>query len=160
MQVVVDNTVLSNFGLVGALDILRTGCRGEAFTTRFVIDEFRAGQQIGKLPAANMEWLRLIELTDEEQRLFHRLRNRLGAGEASCLAVAIQRHLPLLTDDLLARKMAMHEGVRLSGTIGILVSLVEASAIPLSEANRLLAEMIEAGYFAPFAKLDALVNVK
>jgi len=160
VPMVIDSTVLSNFALVGAVDLLATACSGGGITTSFVITELQNGQRLGKLPPLDMSWLQVVALTTEENECSQRLRGRLGAGEASCLAVAMQRRLPLLTDDLVARKIAMREGVCLSGTIGVLVGLVDSAVIPLHVANELLGKMIRVGYFASFRKIDHLVGLE
>jgi len=89
MPTVVDNTVLSNFALVDALDLLREALPPGAATTRFVLDEFRDGQDLGRLPAGGVTWLNVLELGEKDTSAFARFRARLGAGEASCLAIAV-----------------------------------------------------------------------
>ena len=77
--------------------------------------------------------------------------------EASCLSLAIHRNYDLLTDDLDTRQLAAREGVSVSGTVGVLVSLVKESVISLKEGNRILKAFIDTGYFSPVETLDDLV---
>ena len=158
MPTVIDTTVISNFALANALELLKEADIPGAVTTRSVLDELERGQELGRLPPGDLSWLAVVDLDEAETQLFTEIRARLGAGEASCLAVALKRGAPLLTDDLLARKMARRQGVVLSGTIGVMVGLVESSRLSLSDGNAVLAKMIEAGYFAPFSQLDEFIE--
>ena len=81
----------------------------------------------------------------------------LDPGEASCLALAISRGLILVTDDLAARQLAQERDVPLTGTVGILLALVRDGALSLTEANAILAEMIERRYRSPVDRLDELI---
>lgn len=48
----------------------------------------------------------------------------LEAGEAECLAVAVIRQARFFSDDLAARRLAQAKQIPLSGTIGLLLSLI------------------------------------
>ena len=71
--------------------------------------------------------------------------------------MAVTRGLVLATDDLAARRRATQRGVRLTGTIGILVRLAREGHLPLNEANRILTQMIALRYRSPVASLDDLI---
>ena len=157
-MILVDNTVLSNFALAGSLQCLRLFCRGRGLTTEEVFEEFRAGATQGLFADTDLTWLRRTRLhSAPERRLFQQCAVRLGAGESSCLAVAIQRRHSLLTDDMDARKIALREGVSLSGSVGVLVAQVRREILDLAEANEVLQAMIASGYYSPVEKLDGLI---
>ncbi len=103
-------------------------------------------------------WLRILVPTSAAE---HRLRSEfdqlLDLGEASCLAFAISRRLTLVTDDLAARRLAGQRGVSLTGTLGILVTLVRDSVFPLKDANAMLAVMIQRRYRSPVDSLDDFI---
>jgi len=163
-----DTTVLSNFAAVGRLDLLRERYRGRAFTTLDVADELRKGVKAGytylELALADIDpedqenWIRvLVPQSRSEHRLRARFDDRLDAGEASCLALAATRKLTLVTDDKAARQAAKNQAVPVAGTVGILIQLVRSSALSLSEANALLAELIQQRYRSPVDRLDEFV---
>jgi predicted nucleic acid-binding protein len=165
---VFDTTVLSNFAAVGRLDLLRDRYHGRAFTTLDVADELRKGVNAGYAylelvlvdvePADQESWIRmLVPQSTSERRLRARFDERLDAGEASCLALAVTRKLTLVTDDKAARQLARTQSVPVAGTVGILIQLVRNSALSLSEANALLADMLLQRYRAPVDRLDELV---
>lgn len=79
---------------------------------------------------------------------------RLGTGEASCLAIAMRRKYDLLSDDMAVRKIALREGIRLSGSIGVLIDLIRKDRIRLETGNKILRDFIVCGYFSPVDRLN------
>jgi len=57
------------------------------------------------------------------------LRANLGAGEAEAIVLAIERQLPILLDDLPARKMALNLNLSPIGSLGILARCKQARLI-------------------------------
>ncbi len=98
-MILIDNTVLSNFALVDELPLLKDYCRDKGAITSYVFAEFEQGVNQGLFSDVNLDWLKKLVLDSlEEKSLFVNLSKRLGAGEASCLAIAIHRKYDLLTD--------------------------------------------------------------
>lgn len=168
LSLVFDNTVLSNFAAGDRISLLEQLYRGRAYTTLMVVDEIQNGLHAGYQHLQSVEevlnpphptgWLHVLPLESAaEQASYIELTTSLGAGEASCLAVAIAHGLVLATDDLAARRAATQRNVRLTGTIGILIRLVREGHLPLAEANNILAQMIALRYRAPVDRLDDLV---
>jgi predicted nucleic acid-binding protein len=88
---------------------------------------------------------------------YQRLLSRLNAGEAACLAMALNRNCRILTDDRDAREFARHLKIPLSGTLGVLVRLVDIGFINLDDADALLSQMMVVGYRSPVPSLRDLV---
>ena len=167
-EYIFDTTVLSNLAAVGRLDLLEERYRKMALATVEVSDELRKGVQAGygyledvlkQIQAISPSgWLRIVA---PESPAEHQLRGEfdllLDPGEASCLALAISRGLILVTDDLAARQLAQERGVPLTGTVGILLALVRDGVLSLTEANGILAKMIERRYRSPVDRLDDLI---
>lgn len=156
MMLLLDNTVLSNFALVDRIDLLVEALGSQVATTPQVIAEFNDGTAIGRLPETKLDWLEVIDLEAEEEALFQELLNRVNAGEAACLAVAFQRNGRILTDDRDARKLAAQLKIPISGTLGILLRLVQANALSFSAGNEILGRMVSRGYRSPVQKLEEL----
>lgn len=156
MILLVDNTVLSNFALVGRVDLLPLALGDSVATPTQVVIEFQDGITRGRLPETRLEWLKVLELLSEELDLYSEYLKRVNAGEAACLAVAAHRNGRVLTDDRDARKLAAQMKIPISGTLGVLLRLVQIKELALSEANSLLKQMIAEGYRAPVEKLDDL----
>lgn len=155
-MVLLDNTVLSNFALVGRFDLVHLALGDQAAAPTHVLQEYNNGVMKGILPNADWGWLKVIQLTSKETRLFNQHLSRVNSGEAACLAVAAVRNGLVFTDDRDARKLAAQLKVPVSGTIGILIRLHTLGIISLSEANQLLSQMIAKGYRSPIEKLEDL----
>jgi predicted nucleic acid-binding protein len=156
--VVLDNTVLTNFALVDRTDLVMRLWPTTACTTPSVLDEYRSGVASGLVSADAWADLTVVTMTEEETALAAGFSTRLGAGERSCLAVAVCRRGLLASDDLDARRIAQQQNVPLTGTIGILTGCVRRGSLSREEANNLLAEMIALGYHSPFDTLDRLIE--
>lgn len=158
MTLIVNTTVLSNFALVQRPELIRIGCPEEVVTAAQVMEEIRRGVDRQVLPACDWDWLPVCTLdTPEEVRVFEQIHRRLGQGEAACLAVAISRGFTFLSDDTDARRWGNRAGIPVSGTIGILVQLVQSGILTLDEGNALLTEMRQQGYYAPIERLHGLL---
>ena len=158
MITLLDNTVLSNFSLVGRTELIQQALGETAASTQQVMLEFQAGMELGRLPETDLNWLELLALSSTEQPLYEQLLDRLNAGEASCLAIAVQRNAIVLTDDQDARKLAAQMQVATSGTLGILLRMIKIGHLTLEEANSLLSQMVAHGYRSPVETLGNLLD--
>jgi len=158
-----DTTLLSNFAQVRRPDLLRAALGPDAATTPAILAELHAGESLGLVPACDWIWLQVLEPTDtysvlscDERRLAAELARQLDPGEAECLAVALSRDCRFLSDDFAARRMAELKSLAVSGTLGVLARLIEASLLSLAEADDLLVQMIDHGYRSPVRSLESL----
>ena len=156
MIALLDNTVLSNFTAIERSDLVRVALGADAATSEAAWAELQAGIRIGKLPSQSWSWLPILSLTEAETPLYHLLLERLNAGEASCLAIAAARGCRVFTDDRDARELAARWRIPISGTLGILMRLVDVKALSPAVGDALLAGMIAAGYRCPVASLQEL----
>ena len=157
-MILVDTTVLSNFVLAGVSLLLREFCGSQGGTTQQVLAEFERGVQQAVLPATALPWLRMVGLQQaRDQALFSQLQTRLGAGEASCLALICSNRQRFLSDDMKARRIARAMGVPVSGSVGVLLTLIRARRLTCAEGNSILKAFIAYGYFAPVQRLDDLL---
>jgi predicted nucleic acid-binding protein len=147
-----DTTVLSNFAHVERCDLLSLTLP-DALSTPQVLAELRRGEAEGRLPASDWAWLTIVSLTADEMARFEHIRLTLNDGEASCIAVAIERGGVLYTDDRDARRYARRLGLSVSGTLGVLALLVEGQYLTVPQADALLRAMINFGYYAPVSSL-------
>ena len=158
MTVLLDNTVISNFSIVQRPALVRVAFVEQIGTTEQAFQEMLDGIALGKIHACDWDWLNLILLTPGEQTQFDILREHLGRGEASCLAVAQERGYRLASDDKDARRVARQLGISLTGTIGVLAILVRQGLISLAEGDRFLHEMVAAGYRSPLTTLGDVLS--
>lgn len=153
-----DTTVLSNFGHVRRSDLVYVFALANAATTTSVLREYGVAVAAGLLPGDLWKDLPVITLSSEEERLASSLPAVLGAGERTCIAVAIERRGVLATDDSDARKVARRFGISITGTLGLLIQAVRIGRASLPEANELLLRMIQSGYHSPVTDLAPYVS--
>lgn len=169
MPVLIDTTIVSNFTAVGRLDLVRAAL-GTALLAASVHAEVQRGIERGFVFLRDVEsqlfpiredgWIHLTDLdSDAEREHYARLLGPLHPGEAAALAIAAHRGLTFATDDRAARERAVQEGVELTGTLGILLQLVEGGSLTVDEANELLGLMItRARYRSPVTDLRSLLG--
>jgi predicted nucleic acid-binding protein len=153
-----DNTVLTNLALVGRSDLASRLWPTNAYTTPSVRKEHEAGAESGLLAPETWAELPAVTLTPDEVAFANGLPPRLGAGERTCLAVAIHRQGLLVSDDLDARRAAREHNVPTAGTLGILIRCVQLGYLEPDQADGLLAEMIALGYRSPVDSLMQLLE--
>jgi predicted nucleic acid-binding protein len=146
-----DNSAISNFAVVGRMDILRERYEGRLAVTREVLLEAERGPCPEALRRAVQEgWveLRPIYADSREYEVFVELRNKgFGLGEASLIAAcSVGGTWVFVSDDLDARREAGRRGVGVVGTYGILAREVAEGKMGLADGNGLLRRMIEAGF--------------
>lgn len=78
----------------------------------------------------------------------------LGRGESEAIALAFSSGVPLLIDDLKARKAAKSLGCQISGTIGVLVKMERIGLI--SSAYDEMLKLKRMGFRVKSSLLDAL----
>ena len=117
--VIADASCLIVLTKIGELEVLQR-LYGAVLTTPIVAAEF------GKpLP----EWLRLESARDAQRQ--RELDTRLDAGESSAIALALEKPGSLIIlDDYKARQVADRLGVRLTGTLGMLIRAKKAGIVP------------------------------
>lgn len=154
--VLLDNTVLSNFANIQQPMLIKMALGDTVSTVQEVIDELKVGVEKGAIPDVNWAWLPILSMTHDEQATYRALLRRLNRGEAACLAVAFARGGRVLTDDRDARKIAVEMQIPISGTLGILVRLVDLGLLSVKEADQHLKKMIDTDYFSP---VDSLTEI-
>lgn len=157
MTALLDNTVLSNFARIGKTHLLEMAFDGAASTTEQAMTEFQNGIATGKLPETDLSWLAVLSLQEKERSVYQKLRSRLDAGEAACLAWAYGRKSIVFTDDRDARETASQMQIPVSGTLGVLLRLIDLRVLTLVQADAILNEMIALGYRSPLSTLASLV---
>jgi len=157
-MILIDNTVLSNFAIIRQAEAIQLAFDEQIGTTNQVYKELRAGEDLNRIPIVSWDWLVVIDLDDGELPQFVQLKQHLGRGEASCLAIASQRNWKIATDDKDARKWAIRLHIPHTGTLGVLGLLIKQNHLTLAQGNGWLSQMIDAGYRSPMKTLDRLVQ--
>jgi predicted nucleic acid-binding protein len=159
-EVLFDCCVLSNFALSDFFHIIKKLYANSSYVTNFVTAENLRGILGGhnKLVRVNEAikegWLKEIALKSEKEKaLFETLSVSLGFGEASCIAVAKTRGYVFACDDRAARREADLLGVKLTGTIGLIIKAVKKKVLSSHEADVILNRMIANGFYSPIKSI-------
>jgi predicted nucleic acid-binding protein len=148
--VVTDTSVLINFLKIDRMDLVGSHPAG-FLATDHVRDEIsdRYPAQIERYAAAiKAGWVSEEEVVDPaEVALFGRLTAtpRLGPGECSAIAVALNRHYSLAIDDGRAIRHALREAgltgypMTILRTQDVIVELIRANVLTISQADELKA---------------------
>ena len=75
-----------------------------------------------------------------------RLRTLLDPGEAEALALARQRHLPLIVDEKTGRRVARMMGIPVLGVVGVLLLTVQREILDPESAKQILVNAKERGF--------------
>lgn len=141
--VVVDATVVIHLANAGRVDLLGAMTRWEFVVPDQVVEEIARPDQAQALERAlQAGHLRRESSTDpNEITLYADLSERMGRGEAACLAMAATRGWMLASDDrgrafrrLVRERIGDH---RLIDTFGIVAAARAQGAIPDAEARRI-----------------------
>lgn len=152
MSVLADTTVLNNFAQIRRTDLLRSAYP-DLSAPLAVWSELELGVRRGLVPACDWSWLKILDLTEREQARAGEIGQDLGAGEAACIAAAVDRGFLLLSDDWEARALGRSLGLEVSGSLGVLDHLVLKQILSLEEADALLEEMVTRGFRSPYRSL-------
>ncbi|WP_330630943.1 twitching motility protein PilT [Halocatena halophila] len=79
----------------------------------------------------------------------------LDPGEAQAFALADVHNGQLLTDDGDARRFSKEQGVRVIGSVGVLLGAIDAGSITEATADEWLSQWIdEIGYYVPYKSIS------
>lgn len=154
---VLDATVLSNFAYLDAVSrlsilprpIVVPAVRAEIETA------VEAHPFLQNAAAAISDSIPVVTVSNGASELRDGFLDRLDGGEAESLAVAELNNGLLATDDATARSVARDRGVRVTGTIGVLIELVAEDILEEKTADAWLKRVIdENDYRAPFRDLS------
>jgi predicted nucleic acid-binding protein len=163
-EILFDCCVLSNFALSDSFHLIKKLYANSSYVTTFVVAENLRGILVGnnKLASVNVSikegWLREIAMKSEKERsLFETLSLSLGFGEASSIAIAKTRGYVFACDDRAARREADLLGVKLTGTLGILIKAIKKKGINVRDADVVLGSMITNGFYSPIKSVIELL---
>jgi predicted nucleic acid-binding protein len=128
---VVDSTCLIGLENIGHLDLLP-----------HLFEPVHAPPEVEREFGSSPEWLK-IEIPSNTA-LVQALKVTVDDGEAEAIALAVEHQWRIVIDDLKARDLAQRMGLRIIGTVGLLVRAKRAGLLPW--INPLLNELSEKGF--------------
>lgn len=143
MKVISNSTALVHLSATGRLNLLRE-LFGEIHIPEEVYREVVI-LGVGKPGAAEVQaadWIRTHAITN--RLALAMLSATLGIGEAACIVLAVEKGADLvILDDRQARLQAQAQGLRITGTIGILLMAAKQGRLDFREA---LDELLATGF--------------
>jgi predicted nucleic acid-binding protein len=86
------------------------------------------------------------------------LKNVLDLGESEAIALALELALPLIIDEKKGRKIAMREGIKIIGLLGIVYLNIKKGNISEKEAKDFLEDAIAHGYRISTCLIDEMFS--
>lgn len=114
---VVDSTCLIGLENIGHLDLLPR-----------LFEPVHAPPEVEREFGSSPEWLRIERPSN--LALVRALKVTADDGEAEAIALAVERQWRIVLDDLKARDLAQRMGLRIIGTVGLLVRAKRAGMVP------------------------------
>ncbi len=156
-MIISNATPLIAFSRIGRLDLLRETVAQDLVIPVAVaseISDYESGEQ-GGIDLARETWITTRSVEDEQQvRL---LLPTLDRGEAEVIALGLERKARLvLIDELIGRKVAESLGLRISGSVGILIKAKQLGEI--EAVKPLLDRMVRKGMYYSRRFRDAVLR--
>lgn len=159
-----DTVSLLNLADGDLLDYVEVMYGTQACVPYAVVEEILAGVPIhaNAVLCANslqreIPFPRIIPTNESIPNLLAQLNLPLGAGEATAIVITYQLTATLVSDDRKARQIAKQLGIAVTGTLGVLVKLVQMDIITVEQANHALDIMRSSGFFSPVRTIDELI---
>jgi len=150
-EVVSNTTPLLSFIKLNRLDILKKVYK-EIFIPEAVYHELEKGKDKYYRNISDESWIKIVKVKNKS--LIKQLEKDLDKGEAEAIALSIEISADLLLiDEKLGRKKAQEKGIKITGTIGVLLKAKKRGIV--KEVRPLIYELIEKGnyYKESFVKL-------
>ena len=156
-MIVSNATPLIAFSRIGRLDVLRETIAEPLVIPAAVageISDYESGEP-GSIDLERETWIRVQSVREEQQvRL---LLPTLDRGEAEVIALGLEQQARLLLiDELIGRKVAESLGLRITGTVGILIRAKQLGEIEAIRPH--LEHMVREGMYFSQRFRDAVLR--
>lgn len=121
MIVVADSSILIALSAIGQLDLLLARFPGGIAVPPAVWDEVvgKGGERSGAREVGSKDWIRVEHPSN--RALVQTLRSWLDSGESEAIALAYEKQTSVLLDEREGRRRAQWLGLKVLGTVGLLV---------------------------------------
>lgn len=156
MKVIINATPLIHLGKLGKLNLL-TQLYSNIITTREVKNEVLTKNypEYSVLKMAFDNWIMIQDANDKTVMDNLILSQQIDLGEASVIALALEQEndVILLLDDLIARSVAKSLGIKISGTLGIILEALYSKILSADEIKLLFDDLVTETPFRISVKL-------
>jgi len=141
--------------LIVLFDLNRLDLLSNVFSTIIIPDAVHKEISV-KSSITLPTFMRVQEVHDSE--LLDTLKNVLDLGESEAIALALELTLPLIIDEKKGRKIAMREGIKIIGLLGIIYLNIKKGNISEKEAKYFLEDAIAHGYRISTRLIDEMFS--
>jgi len=142
-KIVSNTTPILSFIKIDRLDILKTLYK-EIIIPEAVYEELEEGKNKYYVNISNENWIKIF--TVKNKSFVEQLEEELDRGEAEAIALSLEISADLLLiDEKIGRKFAEENGLKITGTIGILLKAKKKGVI--KEVKPLIFELMEKGNY-------------
>lgn len=163
--IIIDNTAISNFGLINKFDILEklypkniiipTNVIAESIVMSSLESCVQAALKAGWMEEYTLDYKGRNELMEYAQ-----LRRQFGDGESAVMAIAKTWRCAVASDDMRAtRKFCLKHEIEQIGSLGILFDAYDSKIVNVTEANKVLTDMINiVKYKCPIENFNNVID--
>ena len=137
-MIISDSTTLIVLFDLDRLDLLSN------IFTHIIIPDAVHKEISAKLPLSLPSFMKVQKVTDSD--ILDVLKSVLDLGESEAIALAIELELPLIIDEKKGRKIALREGIKIIGLLGIIYLNIKKEYISEAEAKTFLDDAVVNGY--------------
>ena len=141
--------------LIVLFDLNRLDLLSNVFSTIIIPDAVHKEISV-KSSITLPTFMRVQEVHDSE--LLDTLNNVLDLGESEAIALALELTLPLIIDEKKGRKIAMREGMKIIGLLGIVYLNIKKGNISEKEAKDFLEDAVANGYRISTRLIDEMFS--
>ncbi len=141
MDVIINASPFIYLGKIGKIDLLQQLYQ-RVITTIEVKEEVLVDKyhEYAALKLAFDNWIEIMNL--KNKALMNSLKTHIHIGEASVIVLAIETQNILILDDLDARTIVKSMGIKISGTLGVLLDAMYEKIIDPMETKNLVDKLI------------------
>ena len=144
-RVIVNSTPLIVLSNINKLDILRA-LYSQIYIPQAVYNEVtKKTDSACKLVKQNSDWIHVCTITNESEKLMYRAKLHAGEVEVMILAQEEPSADLVIIDDNAAKKTAKYLGLKVTGTLGILLKAKKLNLIDKLEP--IMNELISKGFY-------------
>jgi len=137
-MIISDSTTLIVLFDLDRLDLLSN------IFTHIIIPDAVHKEISAKLPLSLPSFMKVQKVTDSD--ILDVLKSVLDLGESEAIALAIELELPLIIDEKKGRKIALREGIKIIGLLGVIYLNIKKGFISEEEAKGFLDDAVVNGY--------------
>ena len=155
-RVIVNSTPLIILSRIGKLELLRQ-LYSSVEIPKAVYDEvFAKNDSSSEMIAGSLDWIKVSEITAADDRAMYRARLHAGEVEVMILAQEEPKADLLIIDDNAAKKTAKYLGLKVTGTLGVLLQAKKKGCI--LEISPLLKKLKECGFYVNDTVIDMVLK--